>query len=85
MAMSIEDVKKAEQLIKERGQIVAAKWDHVAGKPTVRSPLPGLVLGPRADEQLLRAIEEFRKRKLDAIGAQLSELGVDPAQQESSA
>jgi hypothetical protein len=31
MAMSIEDVKKAEKLIEERGQILAATWTHVAG------------------------------------------------------
>ena len=31
MAMSIEDVKKAETLIKQRGQIVAAAWTHLAG------------------------------------------------------
>jgi hypothetical protein len=31
MAMSIEDVKKAEKLIKGRGQFVAAAWTHVAG------------------------------------------------------
>jgi hypothetical protein len=31
MAMSIEDVQKAEKLIKERRQIVAATWTHVAG------------------------------------------------------
>jgi hypothetical protein len=31
MAISIEDGKGAEKLIKERGQIVAAIWTQVAG------------------------------------------------------
>jgi hypothetical protein len=31
MAMSVEDVKEAEKLIEERGQIVAATWTYVAG------------------------------------------------------
>jgi hypothetical protein len=31
MAMPIEDVKKPETLIEERGQIAAAIWTHVAG------------------------------------------------------
>jgi hypothetical protein len=31
MAMSIDDVKKAEKLLEEQGQIVAARWAHIAG------------------------------------------------------
>lgn len=37
------------------------------------------------DEELAWAIEEFRKRKLDAIDAQLRELGVDPTKEETTA
>jgi hypothetical protein len=38
-----------------------------------------------ADEDLQWAIEEFRKRKLDAIDAHQRELGVDPTAQDSAA
>ena len=86
MAMSIDDVKKAEQLIKQRGQIVAATWTHVAGLGSNSGITNGwnYKVGTPADEQLLRDIEEFRTRKLDSIDAQLRELGVDTAEQESS-
>lgn len=87
MAMSIETVKKAEKLIEERGQIVAATWTHVAGLGSESGISTGwnYTAGTPADEQLRQAIEEFRKRKLDAIDAELRELGVDPSEQDSGA
>jgi hypothetical protein len=74
--MSIEGVKRAEVLIEERGRIVAANWYHVTAKGPCRDQAP-------ADEELQRASEEYRKRKLDAIDAQLRELGVNATEQDS--
>jgi hypothetical protein len=72
--MSFETVKLAERLIQERQRIAAAKWDIV-------TVYPDLAITPhepeKADEQLIRAIEEFRARKLAAIDAELRELGVE--------
>jgi hypothetical protein len=72
--ISFETVKNAERLIEERERIAAAKWDSVTG-------YPDLALTPgepeKADEQLIRTIEEFRARKLAAIDAELRELGVE--------
>jgi hypothetical protein len=79
LMMSIENVKKAEQLIRERSHIAAAKWNRVAAPQTNNfGNQVGLIHSEAADEQLQWAIEEFRKRKLDAIDAQLRELGFDP-------
>ena len=72
--MSFATVKLAERLIQERERIAAAKWDSV-------TVYPDLALTPeepeKADEQLIRAIEEFRARKLAAIDAELRELGIE--------
>jgi hypothetical protein len=72
--ISFETVKNAERLIEERERIAAATWDSVTG-------YPDLALTPgepeKADEQLIRTIEEFRARKLAAIDAELRELGVE--------
>ena len=76
--MSIEGVKRAGVLIEERSRIVAANWHHVTEKGLFKDQAP-------TDEELQRAIEEFRKRKLDAIDAQLRELGVDPTEQDNDA
>ena len=70
-------------LIRERNGIATAKWNAVTYHSAVyygSTPTP-----KEADEQLQWAIEEFRKRKLDAIDVQLRELGVDPTEQESAA
>jgi hypothetical protein len=72
--ISFETVKLAARLIEERERIAAATWDRVTG-------YPGLAITPdepeKADEQLIRAIEEFRARKLAAIDAELRKLGVE--------
>jgi hypothetical protein len=72
--ISFETVKLAERLIKERERIAAATWDRVTG-------YSDLAITPdepeEADEQLIRAIEEFRARKLAAVDAKLRELGVE--------
>jgi hypothetical protein len=74
--MSIETVKKSEHLIPELNGIATAKWNAVTNHSAVyygSTPTP-----EEADEQLQWAIEEFRKRKLDAIDVHLRELGIDP-------
>jgi len=81
--MSIEAVKQADRLIQERGRIAVAKWDHVVEIPA--NGLASFLDCVPADEQLRSAIEEFRKRKLDAIDSQLRELGVDPTERDSTA
>ena len=89
--MTIENVKKAEALIRDRSRIAAAKWNAVVDDPNLRERdrYSGMrmELGrtEAADEELGWAVEEFRKRKLVAIDAQLRELGVDPTAQESAA
>lgn len=83
--ISIETVKKADALISERRRIASAKWNAIVDDPNLRPKttqwVPGrLQVGQSetADEELQWAIEEFRKRKLEAIDAQLRELGIDP-------
>jgi hypothetical protein len=80
--LSIEDVKKAERLIQERDLIAIAKWPILKGE-TMRQQRhfsSSEEFSLPVDEPLAMAIEEFRKRKLDAIDAQLRELGVEPPQ-----
>jgi hypothetical protein len=76
--VSIENVKKAERLIQERARIAASKWNAVVDDTNLRERQTYSSC-EATDEQLQWVIEEFRKRKLDAIDAQLRELGVDPA------
>jgi hypothetical protein len=74
--LTISAVKKAESLIRERDRIVDEKWNAVGSKAGVYNS--GIARLEPVDEQLARAIEEFRRRKLDAIDAELIDLGVDP-------
>jgi 3-methyladenine DNA glycosylase Tag len=88
--MTIESVQKAQRLIRERNRIAAAKWNAITDDPNLRErsgSFGGMAMRATepADEQLALAIEEFRARKLDAINAQLRELGVDPTEQNSAA
>jgi hypothetical protein len=85
--MTIEQARKATELADERKQIARAKWNCIAHDPGLE-PKSGASWGGSVryelqhkepiDEQLAWAIEEFRKRKLDAIDAQLRALGVEP-------
>jgi hypothetical protein len=80
--LSIEAVKKAEKLIQERDLIAIAKWPALRGETMRRHShfSSSEEFSLPVDEPLAMAIEEFRKRKLDAIDAQLRELGVEPPQ-----
>ena len=74
--MTIESVQKAQRLIEERNRITAAKWNAIIDDPKLRDRsqwIDRMAMGPTepADEELARAIEEFRARKLDVINAQL--------------
>jgi hypothetical protein len=82
--MSPESIAKASALLAKRERIAIAKWENLHGnterhhgnyRSSEEISLP-------VDEELAWAIEEFRKRKLDAIDAQLRELGVDPSAQD---
>jgi ribosome assembly protein YihI (activator of Der GTPase) len=75
MPMSIDAVRKAEELIKERDRFASTEWNAIA---IMDDDLYILIDREPADEQLQKAIEEFRQRKIDAIDAQLRKLGVDP-------
>jgi hypothetical protein len=53
---------------------LAAKWDHVAERLVPNLGVVSFANHVPVDERLQRAIEEFRKRELDAIGAKLRKL-----------
>ena len=74
--MSIDAVKKAQELIREPDRIASVQWSAVAEDPH-KGQNRWYGNPEAADEQLQWAIEEFRKRKIDAIDAQLRDLGVD--------
>ena len=77
MSMTIAAVHEAEQLSLERQEVAAAKWNAVVYAPD-------LPVAATADEELRRAIEAFRARKLAAIDARLVELGVNPGSKEAA-
>jgi hypothetical protein len=64
-------------LVQEQARIAAARWDHVAGKSACELGPHGFEDYTPADEQLQRATEEFRQRKLAPIEAQLRKLSAD--------
>jgi hypothetical protein len=84
--MTIESVKKAERLIRERARIAATKWEVLKGECPVNHGVYQAreEIALPIDEQLAWALEEFRKRKLDSIDAELRELGVDPTAQDAA-
>jgi hypothetical protein len=76
MPLSIDAVRKAEGLIKERDRLASAEWNAIA---TMDDDHPGsgsVIDAELADEPLQKAIEAFRQRKIDAIDAQLRKLGI---------
>jgi hypothetical protein len=75
--MTLDAVNRAQELGHRREETVNAKWKYVTADDPSRV-IGGYVRATQADEQLLEAIEEFRQRLLDAIDAELRELGVAP-------
>jgi hypothetical protein len=88
--MSLENAEKATKLAAERKRLCAAKWNCI-----VHDPDPDLDERPGRwggnvryetkdrdipDEQLAWAIEEYRKRRIGQIDAQLRKLGFEPPQ-----
>jgi hypothetical protein len=81
--LTISAVKKAESLIRERDRIAGENWNAVGHKACV--DYGGISRLEAVDEQLQWAIEEFRKRKLDAIDSELVDLGVNPSESADAA
>jgi hypothetical protein len=75
MPMSIDAVRKAQGLIEERDRLASTEWNAIA---TMDDDLYILIGHERADEQLQKAIDAFRQRKIDVIDSELRKLGVDP-------
>jgi hypothetical protein len=73
--ISVENAQKAVELVSERQRIAAVKWNAlIDSRPGYREDKLDA-----ADDELQWAIEQYRKRRLDAIDAELRALGVDPS------
>jgi hypothetical protein len=80
--LTAEQVDQAKNLLAQRAWVARAKWDAVTSRPSsVHYGTQSLTPEP-VDEQLAWAIEEFRRRRLDAIDAELKALGVEPPKPE---
>jgi hypothetical protein len=71
--LTTQDIERASELIRQRKKIEHAEWTHVGTHHKM-----GQIYHEPFDDKLAFAVEEYRGRRLDAIDAELRELGVDP-------